>query len=170
MYYHGGTSDLHIGDSIQPGQEGNRRHVEGCPICAARNSGHSLAVDPIPEHDGVYVTTDREYGRYYASMAYRGTLYVVKPVGELIPSVEDRFPAFICPSATVTGIYQREVQLTDGQRRRLLTRWIEADARAGGWGDKWDAMSPADRRSLANRGMREMYQAAGQVFGSRRLS
>jgi hypothetical protein len=38
--------------------------------------------------------------------------------------VEDRFPAFICPSATVTGIYQREVQLTDGQRRRLLMRIV----------------------------------------------
>jgi hypothetical protein len=49
MYYHGGTPDLHIGDTIQPGQEGNRRHVEGCPICAARNTGNSPDADPIEE-------------------------------------------------------------------------------------------------------------------------
>lgn len=164
MYYHGGTPDLHIGDIIQPGQEGSRRHVEGCPICAARNIGNSPAVDPIPNHDGVYVTTDREYGRYYASLAHRGTLYVVEPVGELILSAEDRFPTYICQEARVTGIYQREVQLTDGQRRRLMARWIEADARADGWLDKWQSMSVADRRNMVNKNMRELYQAAREAF------
>jgi len=165
MYYHGGTPDLHIGDTIQPGQEGNRRHVEGCPICAARNIGNSPAVDPIPNHDGVYVTTDREYGRYYASLAHRGTLYVVEPVGELILSAEDRFPTYICQEARVTGIYQRQVQLTDSQRRRLLARWIEADARADGWLDRWQSMSVAGRRNLVNKSMRELYQAARESFG-----
>lgn len=163
-YYHGGTPDLHLGDLAQPGQQGNRRHIKDCPICAARNTGTSTALDPIPNHDGVYITTDREYGRYYASLAHYGTLYVVQPIGELTLSAEDRFPTYICQSARVTGIYQRQVQLTDPQRRRLMARWIEADARADGWFDRWEGMSVADRRSLVNRSMVELYQAAREVF------
>lgn len=167
-YYHGGTPDLQIGDTIQPGQDGHRRHVEGCPICEARNQGNSPAADPIPNHDGVYITTDREYGRYYASLAHRGTLYVVQPIGTLIESTEDRFPTYICDSARVTGIYQKQVQLTDAQRRRLMVRWIEADSIADGWHDRWACMSVADRRRLVDRQMGELYQVAQEVFRAKR--
>lgn len=85
-------------------------------------------VDPVTERpDRVYVTTDRDYGRFYASRWFRGDLYVVEPVGELELSTEDRFESWMCEAARVRSVYDRCVVLTAGQRRSLLRRWTVAD-------------------------------------------
>lgn len=146
-YYHGGVAGLRVGDTITPGVDGNRRHNPRCPICVARNTGAHAPLDPAPQHDGVYITTDREYGRHYASLA-DGDLYVVTPEGPLVASTEDRFPTWIAPTARVTAVYDRAVRLTGAQRRRLLARWIDADAAAEGHQPQ---TSLADRRRTVDR-------------------
>lgn len=131
--FHGGIPDLRPGDLITPHPP---RVVDGCPICVARANGQTAVVDGMPvdpataRPDRVYVTSDREYGRFYASRWYRGDLYVVEPVGELEPSSEDRFPSWTCEAARVRTVYQRCVLLTPKQRRALLKRWTAADLAA----------------------------------------
>lgn len=135
-YFHGGIPDLRPGDLITPHPP---RVVDGCPICVARAAGQTAVVeglgpvDPATlRPDRVYVTSDREYGRFYASRWYRGDLYVVEPVGELEPSSEDRFPSWTCEAARVRSVYQRCVLLTPKQRRALTKRWTAADMAAEG--------------------------------------
>jgi hypothetical protein len=166
-YYHGGIADLRVGDLITPGVDGHRRHHDGCPICRARNNGQVAPLDPTPDRHGVYLTADREYARYYASLTGRGDLYVVDPVGDVQRSSEDHFDTVIAPAARVWAVYERAVQLTDGQRRRLLARWLEADADAEGWGDRLRAMSPADRRRLLDRQYAALLRDAARLVGGR---
>lgn len=123
-YFHGGAPGLNLGDLVLPGHD---RFVDGCPTCEARKAGTS-PIDPLPAQQGrVYVTTDREYARFYASMFPRGDLYVVEPLGELVASDEDRFPSWTAEAARVRSVYDRYVQLTPKQRRALLKRWTAAD-------------------------------------------
>lgn len=151
-YFHGGIAGLRPGDVIHAMVDGQRRPVEGCPCCAARNQGEHPGVDGPPKHpDRVYVTTDREYARYYASVARYGDLYVVEPIGELTPSTEDSFPTWIVEWARVTAVYDRAVRLTPTQRRALVRRWVEADAARAGHLAQYQAMSSADRRALLDR-------------------
>lgn len=132
-YFHGGIPDLKPGDLITPHPP---RVVDGCPICVTRAAGQTVTVDGMPvdpataRPDRVYITSDREYGRFYASRWYRGDLYVVEPVGDLEPSTEDRFPSWTCDAARVRSVYQRCVLLTPKQRRALLKRWTAADLAA----------------------------------------
>lgn len=146
-YFHGGFPGLKPGDIIRPMPDGQRRNHNDCAICRARNSGEASPLDSAPAHpDRVYITTDRLYGRFYASLAVRGDLYVVRPVGAMTASDEDHFPTWIAAEAEVVSVYDRAVQLTAGQRRQLLRRWIEADYAAAGNLERWRAMSPADQR------------------------
>lgn len=69
--YHGGIPGLRPGDLIETHPPAV---VDGCPICEARAAGRDYEVpglgivDPATQHpDRVYVTTDREYARHYAS-------------------------------------------------------------------------------------------------------
>jgi hypothetical protein len=125
-YWHGGNAGLRPGDLVQPG---HTRTVPDCPICQARANGHTLtlnghAIDPATGRpDRVYLTTDREYARFYASMALLGDLYRVEPIGDLEPSTEDPFNTWMAPAARITAVYDRAVRLTTAQRRRLLARW-----------------------------------------------
>lgn len=132
--FHGGIPGLKPGDLITPHPP---RIVDGCPICVARAAGGNPVVeglgvvDPATQRpDRVYVTADRDYGRFYASRWYRGDLYVVEPVGVLDASTEDRFPSWTCEAARVRSVYQRCVLLTPKQRRALLKRWTAADIAA----------------------------------------
>ncbi|MFD5788649.1 hypothetical protein ACFWH1_18750 [Streptomyces sp. NPDC127037] len=132
--FHGGVPGLNPGDLIEPG---GHRTVAGCPVCEARAAGENYAVPglgvidpPTQRPDRVYVTADRNYGRFYASLAYRGDLYVVEPVGDVEVSMEDRFPTWCAPAARVRSVYTRCVTLTPGQRRSLLRRWRAADIAA----------------------------------------
>lgn len=138
-YFHGGVPGLTVGDRIVP----HPPHVvDGCQVCAARAAGQQPVVaglgniDPVTDRpDRVYVTTDREYARFYASRYWLGDLYTVRPDDPLEPSDEDLFPTWCAPAATVTGIVSRAVRLTDRQRRALVRRWgdLEDARRRARW-------------------------------------
>lgn len=125
-YFHGGVPGLKPGDLIEPHEP---NVVDGCAICQARATGQTVFVDgepidpPTGRPDRVYITTDKEYARHYASKFPRGDLYVVEPAGELEPSTEDPFPTWCAPAAVVRSVYERAVLLTWGERRRLQRRW-----------------------------------------------
>ncbi|MET7524663.1 hypothetical protein ACWEAF_20160 [Streptomyces sp. NPDC005071] len=133
-YFHGGVPGLRPGDTVTPHPP---RVLDGCPVCAARAQGLTATLDgkpidpPTGRPDRVYITTDRDDGRFYASRYWYGDLYTVEPVGEIEPSDEDPFPAWCVPAASVVSVYDRAVQLNPGQRRSLLRRWTEADPEAG---------------------------------------
>lgn len=154
-YYHGGKAGLNPGDLLIPSPP----HVDdGCPICVARRDGRSLTVgeyrawlapfggrsrsildmlgnapdaaliDPPSKHKAVYITTDHAYARWYAARS-RGDLYVVQPIGDVIPSEEDSFPSFVVGSARIRSVIERDVRLDRRDRRALDRRWARADRR-----------------------------------------
>lgn len=128
--WHGGIPGLRPGDLIEPGHD--RRAHEGCPWCEARTGqaqgGPQPVIDALAREKGrVYMTTDREYARHYASLWGRGDLYRVEPVGDLRRSEEDTVESWTAPAARVLAVYDRAVLLTWSQRRALLRRWTAAD-------------------------------------------
>lgn len=125
-YYHGGIPGLREGDVLEGG---NSRPVhDGCAICQLRAAGVEGTIDPVTKHqDRVYITTDKEYARFYASLYGRGDLYLVRPIGDLVESEEDHFSTWHVEAAEVLRIYDRYVLLTRKQRRRMYKRWIQAD-------------------------------------------
>lgn len=128
-WWHGGVPGLRPGDLIEPGHA--RSVKAGCPWCEARERGAvgPGGIDPAPEHaDRVYLTADRLYGKHYASLYGRGDLYRVKPVGDVVASVEDSFETVAAPAARVLAVYDRAVLLTPKERRRLFREWGRADA------------------------------------------
>lgn len=127
--WHGGVSGLRVGDILRPGHA--RKQHDGCPYCVARAKGETVAgIDPPSAKQAVYITSDKEYARFYASLWGYGDLYVVEPIGPIEPSPEDHLPAWTCESARVVAVYQRAIQLTWTQRRALLRRWKVADEAA----------------------------------------
>lgn len=131
--YHGGVGDLWVGDVIEPNM-GHLRHVEGCSQCEAQAAGVFVdGFDPPTPPNWVYATTDREYARYHASRAYKGSLYVVDLEGDVEKSVEDPFPSWRGRRATVRGVLERNITLTMKQRKKLFCRW-------GGTGAEFDRM------------------------------
>jgi hypothetical protein len=110
-YYHGGVRGLKAGDTIKPGNDEAWKH-EGCAWCeSSQDDNH------IPEH--IFVTTSKEYARYYASRAH-GDLYEVIPNGELSLSDADFFVTFHCTTATVKRRLEKKVRLTHEQRLWLF--------------------------------------------------
>jgi len=127
-YFHGGIPDLRPGDWIVPSPP---NYLDDCPICQAKKAGIQTTIDPLTGHpDRVYVTTDKPYARFFASKFPRGSLYLVEPDGELLPSVEDRFPTWMVERARVLAVYDTRVELTWSQRRVLLRRWAALDRAA----------------------------------------
>lgn len=131
--WHGGYPGLRPGDLIEPGHA--RRSHDGCPWCEARAA--EAAGGPRPVVDGlaleqgrVYMTSDREYARHYASLWGRGDLYRVEPVGDVARSTEDTIESWTAPAARVIAVYDRAVLLTWSQRRALHRRWTAADLEA----------------------------------------
>jgi hypothetical protein len=127
--WHGGVPDLRPGDLIQPGHD--RRLHDGCPWCDARQRGQvgPGGIDgPSQRADQVYVTSERLYAKWYASLWGRGDLYRVEPVGELTASTEDSWPSWTTPTARVLAVVDRAVLLTNTERRRILREWIAWDA------------------------------------------
>lgn len=78
----------------------------------------------------VYLTTNRLYARYYASLWGRGDLYRVEPIGALIASTEDTVETWMAPEARVLAATDRAVLLTWTERRRLFREWGAADEAA----------------------------------------
>jgi hypothetical protein len=121
--WHGGTPGLRRGDLITD-DEGRTSHlIDGCPVCEARKAGTPLDGDDL-DPGRVYVTSDREYARLYAAGFPRGDLYVVRPVGEMVPTGDsDAAPSWAVDAAEVLAVYDRCVTLTPAQLRRAARRW-----------------------------------------------
>ncbi|WP_424215996.1 hypothetical protein ACN20G_28020 (plasmid) [Streptomyces sp. BI20] len=128
-FFHGGVPGLEVGDVLAGGH--SRQVVDGCAICASRNAGRPTLYDPATLHpDRLYVTTDREYARHYAGTYGAGDLYDVVPLGDVLPSEEDRFPTWSVSRARVRLVVARRVHLTWEQRAVLRRRWEAADRAA----------------------------------------
>lgn len=126
--WHGGVPGLRVGDLLHPGHE--RRSHDGCPWCEARAAGEAGpgGLDGPCKRDGrVYLTTHRLYAKHYASLWGRGDLYRVEPVGQVEKSTEDSIDTWTAPAARVLATYDRAVQLTMTERRRLVREWGDAD-------------------------------------------
>lgn len=127
-YWHGGIPGLRPGDLIVPSEP---NYLDNCPVCQAKKAGINTPMDPLTGHpDSVYITTDRDYGRFYASKYPRGDLYRVEPVGDLVASDEDRFPTWRARSVRVAAVLDRCVTLTHRQRTSLIHRWEVLDRAA----------------------------------------
>lgn len=125
--YHGGVPGLRPGDLLRPGHSRDDLHP-GCPWCEARAAGDTTTVDAPSERHAVYVTEDRSYARYYASLYGRGDLYEVEPIGPLTPSTEDiTIPAWTCAEARVVLVVQRAVLLTMRQRWDHYWTWAKRE-------------------------------------------
>lgn len=124
-YWHGGAPDLHPGDLIEPRPADDTRHlVDDCPVCEARRRGEQLDSDDN-DPNLIYITTDRDYARFYANGYPRGALYRVEPVGELVDRTEyDPVPSWGCSAARVLTVYDPVVSLTAKELRRLERRWL----------------------------------------------
>lgn len=126
-FFHGGVAGLVIGDLLEPGHSRDDRHP-GCPVCEARKRGDASLGDPPSSHpDHVYLTTDRLYAKFHASMYGRGDLYIAEPVGEFEVSSEDPFPAIYARKARVIAVPERRVLLSMGERRKLYLRWAKVE-------------------------------------------
>lgn len=153
--YHGGIAGLHPGDDLTPSPP---RVTDDCPICRARRAGlvytvgdyrawlqtmgaraepvlrmladapDAAPVDPPSGLDAVYLTTERDYARWYAARS-GGDLYRVEPVGERTASAEDPFESYTVPTARVAAVIERNVRLDRADRRALFRRWKRADDR-----------------------------------------
>lgn len=126
--FHGGIPGLRRGDLIEPGHE--RREHEGCAWCAARDQLPPALDGRSLRQDRIYLTPDRMYARFYASLWGRGDLYQVEAVGELERSTEDTIEAWTAPAARIIAVMDRAVRLTMSERRRLWREWTAADQRA----------------------------------------
>lgn len=145
--YHGGVPGLAVGDLVLPGHSRDHHHP-GRPWCEARARGETYGGDGPSHRLAVYVTTDRSYARFHASLYGLGDLYEVEPIGEITPSEEDPVPSWTCESARVALVVQRAVLLTMRQRWDHYWAWAKregitkAEARmefAGMLGGKWPA-------------------------------
>lgn len=87
-------------------------------------------LDPPSEQDGVYITTDKLYGAWYAARSGHGDLYEVQPCGPLNMSDTDHFPSAVVPKAKIIRVLRRRVWLTRQERRELDRRWAKADEKA----------------------------------------
>lgn len=126
FYYHGGVDGLKVGDILQPGH--SRKQHDGCPWCLARENGEAhLGLDGPSQRAEVYFTPNRLYAKFHASMYGYGDLYRVEPIGEVTRSSEDSLESYTAPSARIVSVYERAVQLTWTERRRLDREWAAAD-------------------------------------------
>jgi hypothetical protein len=131
--YHGGVPGLKPGDLLVPGHA--RKHHAGCKWCEARAKGEAyMGLDGPSQVEGIYMTPERLYAKYHASLYGYGDLYRVEPVGEFQISTEDSWPTLIAPEALIISVYDRAVRLTDTERRRLDREWR-----------KWDIVAAAKR-------------------------
>ena len=154
MMYHGGIAGLQPGGILRPAPP---HVTDGCPICVARAEGRTVTVgeyrtwlrqqgpkarkvldmladaddgepmDPPSKERAVYLTTDRDYARWYAARSGNGDLYRVTPVGLMTRSAEDPFPSYTVEVARVLEVLERGVHLVRADRRALVKRWKKSD-------------------------------------------
>lgn len=120
VLYHGGAPGFRTGDRIEPHET---RHVDGCPVCAARADESHLP-------DRVFATPVRIYAKHFASKWGRGSLYIVEPEGELQRSEADSIETYHAPALRVVKVSEVGVLLTMSERRHLYRVWGDADRAA----------------------------------------
>lgn len=151
--FHGGIRGLNIGDELVPSPP---VIVDDCPICIARSQGRTVTVgeyrdfllplgararpvlamlegapgnmpvDPPSQQLAVYLTSCREYARWYAARS-EGDLYCAVPLGDCEASTEDPFPTWTTPRAQIVEVIERRVHLRRKDRRALFHAWGKAD-------------------------------------------
>jgi hypothetical protein len=102
-FYHGGVKKLKIGDVILP-----------YSVTGKRNIGKNVCADDIADGhckpDKVYITTDLNSAKTFASSMPLGDVYAVEPNGSIEPDIDALGISFICDSAKVVSIVQRSVK------------------------------------------------------------
>lgn len=124
-YWHGGVRGLQPGDLLRPVPH---------PKMVRAYREDDAPYDP----NLVYVTTDRDLGRMFASLVITGDdaggdLYNVEPVGPVMldPDYpEDMGVSFACASATVVHAVERSVRMSDAERVRAEAPFLRWDDRS----------------------------------------
>lgn len=111
-YWHGGIPGLSPGDTLRP-----LAHPMMLRLYKNADTPH----DP----SRVYVTTDRDMGRMFASLALTGDgrggdLYNVEPVGPVEPDPDypDLGVSYSCQSAVILSVAERSVRMSDAEQVR----------------------------------------------------
>lgn len=112
-FYHGGVKNLKIGDLVLP------YSVTGC-----RNVGRNVTPQQVFEghslYHKVYITTDLNAAKTYASVVPSGDVYVVEPIGSIGTDIDAPGISFICDKAKVISIVQRRVGFKTKRIARML--------------------------------------------------
>ncbi len=99
-FYHGGVKRLKIGDVILPPSVTGKRNI-------GKNVSAGDITDGHCKPDKVYITTDLNSAKVYASSMPFGDVYVVEPNGLIEPDIDALGISFICDSAKVVSIVQK---------------------------------------------------------------
>lgn len=104
-YYHGGVRGLKKGDKLLP----------PCTTGSSSLLQFAREIDPnCPQRDDrVYLTTDKRWAKFYASVIPRGDLYEVIPEGELEddPDCLEKGLSYQCESAVIKRVVDISVSL-----------------------------------------------------------
>lgn len=122
--YTAGEARLWALDKARDNPEGAERFLK-----ALEGADPRELIDPPTGQARVYLTTDRDYGRFYAARS-RGDLYRVEPIGPVEKSPEDHLPAWMALEARVVEVLERSVYLDRRDRRMTMRKWKRADAAA----------------------------------------
>lgn len=114
-FYHGGVKNLAIGDFILSpvvtGQSTLGQYVSD----ADAQKGHNLP-------NKVYITTDLNAARTYASVKPKGDVYVVQPIGDIGADIDAPEISFTCDKAVIVSVVQRNVKFK-AKRLEGMMNW-----------------------------------------------
>jgi hypothetical protein len=102
-YFHGGVKGLKIGGIILAPEITLRFTLGHYVSDEDKAAGHSRG-------DQVYITTDVNAARVYASMWPGGDVYQVEPIGEMENDLDAVGVSFVCDSARIISVVQRNVK------------------------------------------------------------
>ena len=114
-YFHGGVRNLKIGGEVLPPS-----------ITTQETLGPFLPEDYKAKkhyrHDKVFVTTDLNAARVFASSYPLGDVYEVLPKGEMIPDPDAPDVGFMCDSAEIKSVVQRKVKFKIHRLEAMVVR------------------------------------------------
>jgi len=113
-YFHGGVRNLKIGGEVLP------------PSITAKQTLGPFIPDDYKaikhyRYDKVFVTTDLNAARVYASSYPLGDVYEVAPKGEVTPDPDAPEIGFMCDSAEVISVVQRKVKFRLHRLEAMIT-------------------------------------------------
>ena len=117
LYWHGGRPGLVVGDVLVPGR--------------ANQKALTLYADQLADYaEGAFITDNRQFARAWASSypvrqggTARGTLYQVRPEGELSRDPDYLHGAEVswyCPRAVVVRVAEQNVSLSETEEVRAV--------------------------------------------------